>query len=65
MSTNNEETHRPLRRGLSVKDLKRATGLSHATTYRLIGAGKLRTIKVLGRRVIPEDELDRLLREGA
>jgi excisionase family DNA binding protein len=63
MSSSNEI--RPRRRGLSVKEFEQRSGLSHATVYRLIGAKKIKTVKVLGRRIIPEETLDDLLREGA
>jgi excisionase family DNA binding protein len=57
-------SHVPPRRGLTVKQFEQASGLSHATIYRLIAAGKIKTVKVLGRRIIPETTLDALLEEG-
>ncbi len=67
MSTNYpaEKPSEPLRRGLTVKEFKKASGLSHATVYRLIAAGKIKTVKVLGRRIIPETTLNALLDRGA
>jgi excisionase family DNA binding protein len=67
MSTNTDEEKRgaPHRRGLTVKQFEQASGLSHATVYRLIAAGKIKTVKVLGRRIIPDTTLDALLEEGA
>ena len=38
--------------------------LSRSTLYKLIAAGKLRTAKVGGRRLIPRDALEALLTEG-
>jgi len=59
-----EKRHVPPRRGLTVKQFGQASGLSHATIYRLIAAGKIKTVKVLGRRIIPDTTLDALLEEG-
>ena len=41
-----------LQRGLSVEQASRRGGWSRATTYRLIAAGKLKSVRVLGRRII-------------
>jgi hypothetical protein len=64
--TTNDQGNRPAahRTGLTVKQFERASGLSHATVYRLIGAGKIKTVKVLGRRIIPDTTLDAVLDEG-
>jgi excisionase family DNA binding protein len=61
MLTTNKEN----RRALSIIETARACGLSRATLYRLIAAGKLATIKVGSRRLVPIVALDALLREGA
>lgn len=53
------------RRGLTVKEFEQASGLSHSTVYRLIAAGKIKSVKVFGRRIIPDTTLDALLEEGA
>jgi excisionase family DNA binding protein len=53
------------RRDLSVKEASRRGGWSRATTYRLISSGKLKSVRVLGRRLITPDAIDALLREGA
>jgi excisionase family DNA binding protein len=39
--------------------------VSDSTICRLIRSGKLRTVKILGRTLIPESELQRLAQEGA
>ena len=49
----------------SIQEAAHACGLSRATLYRLIAAGKLRTVKVGARRLIPVDSIETLLREGA
>lgn len=62
MSTNNE----PLsRRALSVDETARVMGLCRASVYRAIAAGKLKTIKLGARRLIPSEAIDALLRDGA
>jgi excisionase family DNA binding protein len=53
------------RRALSIKEAAEACNLSRATLYRLLGNGKLLTIKVRGRRLVPVSALDALMREGA
>jgi excisionase family DNA binding protein len=49
----------------SIQEAAHACGLSRATLYRLIAAGKLRTVKVGARRLVPVEAIDALLREGA
>jgi hypothetical protein len=39
-------------------------GINRATAYKLNAAGKLRFVKVAGRTFIPDDEVDRVAREG-
>jgi predicted site-specific integrase-resolvase len=39
-------------------------GINRATAYKLNAAGKLRLVKVAGRTFIPDDEVDRVAREG-
>jgi excisionase family DNA binding protein len=41
------------------------TNLSRPTVYRLLGSGKLKSVKILGRRIIHAESVDDLLREGA
>jgi excisionase family DNA binding protein len=53
------------RRGLSVREASRRGGWSRATTYRLISLGKLKSAKVLGRRLITAEAVDAVLDEGA
>jgi excisionase family DNA binding protein len=53
------------RRALSPREAERTLGISHATLYRLIKDGKLKTIKLGSRRLIPIDAIDALLAGGA
>jgi len=53
------------RRALSPREAERSLGISHTTLYRLIKAGRVKTIKLGARTVIPVASLDALLREGA
>jgi excisionase family DNA binding protein len=55
----------PERRAFSIRETERATNLSHSTLYRLISSGKLTTVKVGARRLVPVEAIDALLREGA
>jgi excisionase family DNA binding protein len=48
-------------RAYRVQDFCRAFGLSRATCYNLINAGKLRSVRVAGRRLIPADAAEALL----
>jgi excisionase family DNA binding protein len=49
------------RRAFKINDFCEAYGISRATTYKLIKTGKLRTVVVGGRRLVPTDEAERLL----
>jgi excisionase family DNA binding protein len=53
------------RRALSPREAERALGISHATLYRLIKAGRLRIIKLGSRTIIPIEAIDALLNGGA
>ncbi len=53
------------RRGLSVREASRLGGWSRATTYRLIRLGKLKSAKVLGRRIITPEAVDAVLDDCA
>jgi excisionase family DNA binding protein len=52
-------------RAFSIKETARACGLSRTTIYRLIADGRLRTIKVASRRLVPVETIDALMNEGA
>ena len=47
-----------------VKHFCRAVGLGKTKFYELVREGKLKTVVIGGRRLIPADEAQRLIREG-
>jgi excisionase family DNA binding protein len=53
------------RRALSIEETAKTCGLSRATLYRLIADGKLSTLKIGARRLVPVGALDALLNGGA
>ena len=52
-------------RAYRVLDFCRAYGLSRATAYKLMAEGKLESVRVAGRRLIPADAAEALLRDGS
>jgi excisionase family DNA binding protein len=44
----------------SFAEVEVSTGVSRATLYRMVDAGKLRTVQLGGRRLVPAAELERL-----
>jgi excisionase family DNA binding protein len=59
----NAENHRQL--VASVGDAAKMLGLSRPTIYRLIALGRLKTVKIGARRLVPLGAIDALLNEGA
>lgn len=53
------------RRAFKMDDFCDIFGPSKSTIYKWMREGKIRTVKVGGTRLIPADEGERLLREGA
>ena len=53
------------RRALSPRETERTLGISHASLYRLIKNGKLKTIKLGARTLIPVEAIDAILHGGA
>lgn len=49
-------------RAYRIDDFCKAFGLSRSTVYNLIAQGKLRSVLVAGRRLIPADAAEELLR---
>jgi hypothetical protein len=45
---------------VSIRDFKVMTGLSHASIFRRLRDGSLRSIKLAGRRLISASEIERL-----
>ena len=62
---NNITTTPAERRALRVNDAAFIYGVSRSSLYKLMSEGKLSTVKLAGRRLIPRDNLEALLREGA
>ena len=52
------------RRALRINDAAAALGVGRSTIYKLMSEGKLATVKVAGRRLVPCDNMEALLREG-
>jgi excisionase family DNA binding protein len=48
-----------------VPEACRAIGISPALLYRLASEGKIRLVRIAGRTLVPESEIDRLVAEGA
>jgi excisionase family DNA binding protein len=59
MSSSNKKP--PERRAFSVEETADTLGLSRSTAYRLIAKGKLATLKIGGRRLVPVGAIDVLL----
>ena len=54
----------PAKIAYSIQEAAKATSLARSTIYNHIAAGRLRSIRVGGRRLIPADALSALLGEG-
>jgi excisionase family DNA binding protein len=52
------------KRAMSVREFGATYSLSRSSIYKLIQAGRLRTVKVAGKRLIPVAEGERLLAGG-
>jgi excisionase family DNA binding protein len=48
-----------------IPDACHVLGISRATIYKLASQGKVRLVRIGGRTVVPETEIDRLASEGA
>jgi excisionase family DNA binding protein len=53
------------RRAFRINEAAVVYRLSRSTIYNLIAAGKLRAVKIGGRRLIPRDAMEALLAQGA
>jgi predicted DNA-binding transcriptional regulator AlpA len=53
------------KRALRVNDFCDAYGVSRATVYKMMKKGALRTVLIGGRRVVPVEVAETLLREGS
>ena len=61
MTPNPQYSTGTAKRALRVRDFCNAYGFSKATTYNLIKAGRLRTVRIGGIRLIPVDAAESLL----
>ena len=52
------------KRAFHIKEAAMTYGLSRSTLYKQMKAGRLRTVKIGGRRLIPRDALEALIAEG-
>lgn len=63
---NAQTSEKPIeRRALRVNDFCAAYGVSRSTVYKMQKAGKLRTVLIAGRRLIPVEAAEALLNGGA
>ena len=53
------------RRAYTFRDAESVLGISRSSFYRLEGAGKIRLVRIGRRTLIPADEIERLVKEGA
>lgn len=49
---------------MSVKRFQEVSGLGHTTVYHLIKTGALRSVKIMGKRLIVVESYHRLVREA-
>lgn len=63
----NKHNHRSLsdKLAFSMNEAEHVSGLSRTNLYQLIADGKLKTVKVGGRRLVPADALRELLSPAA
>ena len=54
-------TSQPIPRAYGVRDFCKAFGVSRSTVYNLLASGKLRSVRIAGRRLIPADAAEALL----
>lgn len=59
------QTFPDLPRAYGVRDFCRAYGVSRSTVYNLMADGRLRTVKIAGRRLIPAAAAEALLQPEA
>ena len=67
MSKQSKTQERPVfeRRALSIAETAETCGVSRSTLYRLLADGKLSTLKIGARRLVPVAALDALLSPAA
>lgn len=52
--------HRPTPRNLSIQEACEAIGVSRRTVYKLTASGRLATVKIGRRRLVPPSEITRM-----
>ena len=62
MKSKSEEAYTPL--AYRVRDFCTSVGLGKTKFYELLREGKIKTISIGGRRLVPADEAQRIVREG-
>lgn len=62
MPKNSEKSNATTARALHMNVFCEAYGISRSTAYRLIAEGKLKTVKVGNRRLVPVDVAEALLK---
>jgi predicted DNA-binding transcriptional regulator AlpA len=62
MRQSSNDTDGPSKRALRMRDFCEGYGISRATAYKLMKAGKLKTVRVAGRRLVPVDAAEALCR---
>jgi excisionase family DNA binding protein len=53
------------RKARRVNDACRAIGIGRSTLYKLAADDKIKLVRILGRTLVPESEIERLIKEGA
>jgi excisionase family DNA binding protein len=64
MSNKGKDDKPDEKRAYRINEAVATYRLSRSTLYKLIAAGKLRSIKIGGRRLVPRDSLESLLTGG-
>jgi predicted site-specific integrase-resolvase len=65
MSSKNLSSAPTMRLGYPIKLFCSGIGISRSSAYKLMRAGKLKSIRVAGRRIVPAAEAERIANEGA
>jgi excisionase family DNA binding protein len=56
-----EDKEKRLKQGRSIREAAKRAGVSRSSIYRLIAQGRVKPVKVLGRTIITDDQIDALL----
>jgi excisionase family DNA binding protein len=58
------DEHEKSRLAFRVQPFCKSIGIGRTKFYELVAAGKIKTVVIGGRRLVPADEAQRLIREG-